>query len=215
MESSRKQLFMPSKTRMLDALRSFDWKTVREILDEAPQFLNHKDQKGRDYLHTCCMVDLTNYPSLDVSASVRIADLLIDRGLSVDAPAFELEDWHATPLWHAISRGHNLVLAAHLLKRGCNPEHCMWAAAYNDDVGAILLLFRHGAELDPVYHTDGNTPLMFAVRYRRYAAAEALMEAGADVDFPGPAGPHDPSCATGCAGPTGAYSSGTGAKSEG
>ena len=134
------------------------------------------------------MVDLTKHPSLDTGASVRVADLLLERGLRVDEPAFVLEDWHATPLWHAISRGHNLVLAAHLLQRECDPDHCLWAAAYGDDVDAIRLLLEHGAELDPVYHTDGNTPLMFAIRYRRYAAAEALMAAGANVDFQEPKG---------------------------
>ena len=94
------------------------------------------------------MVDLTKHPSLDTGASVRVADLLLERGLRVDEPAFVLEDWHATPLWHAISRGHNLVLAAHLLQRECDPDHCLWAAAYGDDVDAIRLLLEHGAELD-------------------------------------------------------------------
>ena len=130
------------------------------------------------------MVDLTKHPSLDTGASVRVADLLLERGLRVDEPAFVLEDWHATPLWHAISRGHNLVLAAHLLQRECDPDHCLWAAAYGDDVDAIRLLLEHGAELDPVYHTDGNTPLHVLLDAQApLERIRAVLEQGAKGDL--------------------------------
>jgi ankyrin repeat protein len=86
----------------------------------------------------------------------------------------------AEPLWHAIAFGRNLPLAKFLLSRGSDPNHCLFAAAYNDDAAAIRLLVQSGAELDEF--VEGGTPLLHAIQYSRYAGVRALLEMGADPD---------------------------------
>ena len=73
-------------------------------------------------------------------------------------------------------------MARSLLKRGADPNHCLWAAAWRDDTDAIRLLVDHGAELDPV-DDHGLSPFLAAVGWSRFRAAEALLKAGANVDF--------------------------------
>ncbi len=86
----------------------------------------------------------------------------------------------------------------------------MWAAAQgHDDVAAILV--RHGADVEArsrvrprLMHAEGTnasqydqgvmwnrggfTPLLFAARHGRVAAAEILLDGGADVESPAPTG---------------------------
>lgn len=60
----------------------------------------------------------------------------------------------------------------------------VFAAAKQGDRQLIKDLKRHGANLDAASAergTDGDTPLLYAVRYRELNAARLLIEAGADV----------------------------------
>jgi hypothetical protein len=109
--------------------------------------------------------------------SVRTAAFLL-RHYDVSGPAFVEGNWKATPLWHAIAFGRNLPLAKFLLSGASDPNHCLFAAAFNDDTAAIRLLARHGAELDEF--VEGGTPLLHAIQYSRFEAAKALLAAGAD-----------------------------------
>jgi ankyrin repeat protein len=86
----------------------------------------------------------------------------------------------ATPFWHAIAFGSNLPLAKFLLSRGSDPNHCLFAAAYNDNAAAIPLLTQNGTELDEF--VEGGMPLLHAIQYSRYAGVRALLEMGADPD---------------------------------
>jgi len=170
-----------SKTQMTELVRLWDWRSVARGLDDHPKLLGHRDERGRNWLHLCCSIDLPEHPQLDAAASIKLAELLLARGLDIDAPAFTEGSWHATPLWYAVSRGHNTKLAAYLLKRGCSPDHTLWAAAFNSDLDSIRLLVEHGAKLDAVVEND--TPFLFAVKWSHFAAAELLLDLGADVDF--------------------------------
>jgi Ankyrin repeat len=76
-------------------------------------------------------------------------------------------EWKATPLWYAIGRGKNLKLAKYLLARGADPEHCMWATAFNDRPASIRLLVGAGAVVDV---RGGETPFLFAVKWNHFAA---------------------------------------------
>ena len=113
------------------------------------------------------------------AASLRPAEILL-RHYDVNAPAFVEGRWKATPLWHAIAFGRNLPLAKFLLSRGSDPNHCLFAAAYNDDAAAIRLLVQSGAELDEF--VEGGTPLLHAIQYSRYDGARALLDMGANPD---------------------------------
>src|SRR5205814_828912 len=113
--------------------------------------------------------------------SIRLADLLLEHGLDINDAAFTEENFRATPLWHAIAFGKNIDLASFLLRRGSTPDYCMFAAAYNDDAAAIRLLAKNGAEIDP--EAEGATPVLAAVQWSRFKAAEELLKCGANPDY--------------------------------
>ncbi len=68
-----------------------------------------------------------------------------------------------------------------LLKLGARPEHCLWAAAFRDDVDTIDLLVKHGATIDPI--TEDETPFLSAVKTSHFGAAARLLRHGANVNF--------------------------------
>jgi ankyrin repeat protein len=170
---------MVSKTRMLDGVKAFDWKAVRDGLDESPELIGFRDDKGRNWLHLCCGVNAAKTRQKPADG-IKTAGVLLDAGLDVNEEAFTEGVFKATPLWYSISRGENLALAKFLLERGSNPNHCLWAASFNSDLDAIRLLIRSGAEVDPV---GTETPFMFAVRWSHFDAAEELLKHGADVNY--------------------------------
>jgi uncharacterized protein len=172
---------MISKTALLELVKEFRWREVASGLDRHPALLQYRDERGRNWLHVCCGVDVKAKPALPAADSVKLARLLLDRGLGIDTPAFTEGTWQATPLWYAIGRGHNLPLAKYLLKRGCDPNHCLWAAVHMSDFEAMKLLVRHGAVIDPV--VEDATPLLEAVKWSRFDAARVLLGLGADVNF--------------------------------
>lgn len=171
---------MASKTQMRELVRGFRWKEARVALEETPELLGERDERGRSWLHLCCSVS-PEARKLRPADAVKTADVLLEAGLDLDEAAFREGSWKATPLWFAVARGENLPLARHLLARGADPEHCLWAAAYKDDVAAIELLVGAGAEVDPVH--EDETPFLHAVKTSHFRAAKALLDHGADVDF--------------------------------
>jgi uncharacterized protein len=173
---------MISKTAMTELVKRLAVKDVARGLDENPALLDYRDERGRNWLHLCCGIDVRKNKKLNPADSIKLATLLLDRGLGIDAPAFTEDDgrWHATPLWYAIGRGHNLKLAEFLLKRGCNPNHCLWAGVFANDLDALRLVVKYGADVDPQH--EGNTPFIEAVKWSRFAAAAVLLELGANPD---------------------------------
>jgi ankyrin repeat protein len=176
---------MVSKARVHDLVRAFDQAGLGDALDEKPALLAARDKRGRNWLHLCCATPLGEGRTAE--ASIATADLLLERGLGLDDPAFCEGAFQATPLWHAIAWGRNLALAEHLLRRGANPEHCLFAAAWNHDRAAIRLLVAHGATVD-YDGSPGESPLLGAVRWSRFGPAEELLKAGADPNFRDPNG---------------------------
>jgi len=168
-----------SKTRMIAFVKALDWRAVKEALDGHRELLDYRGPKGQNLLHLCCGIEV-KARKLRPDLSIRTAGVLLDAGLDINQEAFREGTWKATPLWYAIGRGKNLELAAYLLKRGADPEHCMWAAAFNDDPAAVRLLVKAGAEVDPA---GEETPLLFAVKWSQFDAARELLESGADPDF--------------------------------
>lgn len=164
---------------VLTLVKAHDYAGVRAALNVHPEVLAYRGSKGENLLHVCCGVQIDK-DAARRRGSVKTAQALIDAGIDIDEEAFKEGEWKATPLWYAIGRGKNLKLAAYLIERGASPEYCMWAAAYNDDVRAIKLLRNAGAKVDPVEFPD--SPLLFAVKWSRFAAAKALLECGANVN---------------------------------
>ena len=172
---------MVSKTRLTEWVKAFRADDVAAGLDESPDLLSVRDQKNRNWLHLCAGVDVMKKRGLDVDDSVRLAGVLLDRGLDVNDAAFKEGTWCATALWYAVGRGRNLALAEFLLDQGSTPEHCLWAASFNEDVDMIELLVERGAPLEAI--AERETPLLGAVKWSRFKGAGALLAAGADPDF--------------------------------
>ena len=168
---------MVSKTSLTESVRNHRWQEIAGDLAARPDLLGVRDEKGRGWLHLASMVP----PRGDPADSLRLADILLDLGLVIDDAAFTEGEWQATPLWHAVSRGRNLTLAGHLLKRGANPNFCLFAAAWNEDSAAIHLLLDHGANIEEGAER-GDTPLLGAVSWSKFGAAETLLTRGANPD---------------------------------
>jgi hypothetical protein len=164
-----------SRTWLVERVRAHDHAEVARGVAAAPQLVAWRDERGRSLLHLCCMAQPRS-----AAASIKTADALIAAGLDISEAAFTEDDgrWRATPLWHAIGRGRNLALAEHLLKLGCDREHCLWAASFARDRDAIRLLVRYGARIDPTH--EGETPFMGSIKISHFPEAELLLELGAD-----------------------------------
>jgi len=169
---------MVSKTGMLALVKAFRWNDVDAGLEENRDLLAFRDERGRNWLHVCCA---TKAPGARVRDSIKTAEVLLAHGLDVDREAFTEGTWKATPLWYAIGRGRNLALAEYLLKRGCTPNHCLFAAAFNNDIPAIRLLARYGADLDQ--SAEDETPLLGAIKTSHFGPAKVLLELGADPNY--------------------------------
>jgi hypothetical protein len=169
-----------SKTKLLSLVKTFKWTEVDKALAESPALLEVRDERGRTWLHVCCGVN-PKEKKLPPQHSVKTAAVLLKRGLEIDQAAFTEGKWQATPLWYAIARGQNLVLAEYLLKQGANPDYCLWAAAFNNDLEAIRLLVRHGANIND--SSVDESPFLGAIKWSHFRAAEELLKLGADVNY--------------------------------
>jgi len=169
---------MVSKTSLTAAVHTFDWKAVGAGLDAEPHLIRHRDERGRNWLHLCCATPLGDRPA---KASLRTADVLLERGIDLHDYAFTEGAWKATPVWFAISRGRNLALARYLIGLGASPQFSLFAAAWNEDVAAIDLLVRAGADLEEGA-AQGSTPFLGAIGWSRFAPAWALARHGANVN---------------------------------
>jgi hypothetical protein len=170
---------MASKTRLTELVKAFDAPGVESALVESPELLGWRDERGRNWLHLCCSVDIKGDPAR-AQASIRTADVLLRLGLDKDSAAFTEGEWKATPVWYAVGRGKNRDLIEHLLKLGCNPNFCLFACVWNRDLDAIRLFIRHGADVED--RADGGTPFLGAVEWSRFEEAEELLKHGAKVD---------------------------------
>ena len=171
-----------SKTALLELVKQLRGKDVAAALREAPALLGVRDKRGRTWLHVACGVNVRER-ALKPSDAIATASALLAAGLDLEDAAFteEENDFRATPLWYAVAWGKNVALVKYLLERGAVPNHCLWAAAYNDDVESLRLLAKHGAPLDA--SAEDASPFLFAVQWSRFRAAEELLKLGADVNF--------------------------------
>jgi len=170
-----------SKTALLELVKGLRAADVRAAIAATPALLEVRDERGRNWLHLACGVNVAQR-KLAARDSVRTADALLDAGLALESVAFREDDgFEATPLWYSVAWGRNLELAKHLLALGANPRHCAFAAAYNDDPAMVRLLVRHGAPVDGT--AEDATPLLFALQWSRFASAAELLKLGANPDY--------------------------------
>ena len=48
---------MISKTRMIELVRTWQWRDVVAGLAEKPDLIRYRNERGRNWLHLCCMVN--------------------------------------------------------------------------------------------------------------------------------------------------------------
>jgi hypothetical protein len=169
--------------RFLEAARRWDADLVARALEAHSGLAMVTDRQGRTGLHLCAAA-LPAKTRRPVSASVQTAKVLLSVGADIDAvqPIRDGgETFPARPLWHAIARGKNRALARFLLKQGANPDHCLWAVVWDDDVVTAGLLAGFHANLDLTFH--GETPLLYATRLRRTRMQRWLLGHGADPNI--------------------------------
>jgi ankyrin repeat protein len=168
-----------SKTRLLEAVKHLDVAAARRLLDADPSLVTVTERDGRNLLHLACSAspELRGVPR---SVSTRLAALLIDRGLDIDTP---IGRDACTPLFFAVARARNPLLAKFLLERGAQvtaaPGGGLFAAGWWDDVKTLRLLLRAGAPIDVVV---GVTPFLACWGWRRFEAAKELARQGANVN---------------------------------
>jgi hypothetical protein len=166
---------------MLELVKSLRAKDVRAAIAATPALLDVHDERGRNWLHVACGVNVAKR-KLAARDAARTADALLDAGLALESVAFREHDgFEATPLWYSVAWGRNFDLAKHLLALGANPRHCLWAAAFNDDPAMVRLLIRHGAPVDGT--AEDATPLLLALQWSRFASAAELLKLGANPDY--------------------------------
>jgi len=169
---------MVSRTAMLGLVKAFRFKDVDAALKSDSSLKSYKDERGRNWLHICCA---TNASPAKVPDSLKTAEVLLGHGYDMSGAAFTEGTWRATPVWYTVGRGENLKLTEFLLKKGADPNHSLWAAAFRNNLAAIRLLVRHGADLEAL--AENETPFLGAVKCSKFGPAEELLRLGANPDF--------------------------------
>ena len=168
-----------SKTAFFEAARAGDADELARMLRERPDFVALVDNKSRTALHLCSRRPAKG--GATAAAAVAAAKVLLNAGADVNAVQQIPDDgqiFPATALWYALAFGRNRKLGAYLLKCKADPNHCMFALVYADDLEAAKLVRRYGARLDDRF--AGETPLLYAARHRRAKFMEWLLREGAD-----------------------------------
>lgn len=168
------------KTKFFEAVRKGRADEVAAAIDAHPELVSITDNAGRTPLHICAGRLVAN--AKHAAAAVATAKALVKAGADVNAIQSIVDDgevFPATALWYALAWGRNRPLAAYLLRCNADPNHCMFALAFADDLPAAKLVRRHGAAIDEVF--GGETPLIYAMRHRRAKFGEWLLREGADV----------------------------------
>jgi ankyrin repeat protein len=168
-----------SKTGVIDAVKSLDVDAVAAILDADPKLLSATGPGDRTLLHLACAVRTSSAKARDLQ--VRLAALLLDRGLAIDAPYGRDK---CTALFEAVARARNIDLVRFLLKRGADvhtaPGGGLFAAAWWQDLEILDVLLDAGADPEVVV---GVTPFLAAWGWKRFDAAKHLARRGADVNY--------------------------------
>jgi ankyrin repeat protein len=170
-----------SKAQLMQAVRAWDARQVATVLRERPELVTLVDGVGRTLLHNCARRRVAR--ENDSAASIATAEILFKAGVPIDGMQPINDDgevFPATALWYALAWGRNRALASFLLKAGANPNRCMFALVYADDLASAKLVRRYGAEIDEVF--GGETPLIYAMRHQRASFAEWLLKQGANAN---------------------------------
>jgi len=166
-----------------------DLRAIEELTARDSKWFGWAEPSGKNALHYLCGLSVGDDPG-KADASLQILKFLLAGGMDIDS-IHRIEEkncnyFPATPLWYAYAKGRNEKLYKYLLKKGANPDNCMWAISWCDDVDAAKLFIKHGAKIDE--KPSLNELFLGAFAWRKYKFAEWLLTEGAEADAPGPRG---------------------------
>lgn len=168
--------------KFLTAVTTFNLAEVKAILKKKPDWIQWQEKDGKNALHYLCGVPLLK-DRFKQELSLAVLKLLVQKGLDINSIQ-NINDkdclFPATPLWYAYTRGRNEKLYKWLLDAGADPEHCMFAIAWYDDVKAAALFRNHGASIEQGGETD--SPFLAAFLWKRFYVAEWFLKNGADIN---------------------------------
>jgi len=160
-----------------------DVTVVLEILVNDVRWTHWQEADGKNALHYLCGVSVDGDPK-KAAASLQILKLLLKKGMDLNSvhriPGRNCGFFPATPLWYAYTRGRNEKVFKYLLSKGADPNHCMFAIAWYDDVKSATLFKKTGADINELAGTD--TPFLGAFNWKRFKIAKWFLKNGADVN---------------------------------
>ena len=165
-----------SETRLIDAVKQGDAKTVRSLLSQRDVNVNAAEADGSTALHWAAQ-------RAAQPENAEIVDLLIAAGANVRAAT----RYNITPLSLACTNG-NAAIIARLLKAGADPNEtseegqtALMTASLTGKVDAIKVLLAGGANVNASEPFRGQTAVMWAASEGNATAVEVLVEFGANV----------------------------------
>jgi len=169
-----------SKARIIEAVRTLDLPTTKELLKAKPSLHGVTDRQGRNLAHLACSASCAKL-RVPEAAAARLVTFLLDLGMDIEATVGRDR---CTPLFFAVASGRSPTLVRLLIRRGARPARApgggLFAAGWWDDVENLHLLLRAGAKIDVVV---GVTPFLACWCWRRFEAAKFLALRGANVNF--------------------------------
>lgn len=163
--------------KFIQAVKHADTVAVQQLLQRDAKWIGWSEESGKNALHYLCGLPIADIPH-KAEAVLQLARLLLASGMDLNSVHRIPDDcgfFPATPLWYAYTRGRNERLYAYLLGEGADPDHCMYAIAWNDDAAAAHLFQQYGAKLE-----DGA--FLSAFLWKRFTIAEWFLRQGVDVN---------------------------------
>jgi ankyrin repeat protein len=175
--------------KFIKAIKELDLDSVQDMVRKDAKWLEWAEPSGKNALHYLGGL-VVGDDMAKADEALRMVKFLLAGGMDINSihriEEKNCDHFPATPLWYAYTRGRNEKLYKYLLKSGANPNHCMWAIAWYDDIDAAKLFIKHGANLDE--KPSKNELFLGAFAWKKYKFAEWLLKEGADVNAPGPRG---------------------------
>jgi hypothetical protein len=169
--------------KFIQYIKDLNVEAVKVMIEKDHKWLAWAEDSGKNALHYLCGIEIAKRPA-QAEDSLALLKLLLAKGMDLNAVHRIKEEcgfFPATPLWYAYTRGRNELLYKYLLANGANPEHCMYAITWYNDVEAADLFKSYGAQTDNGIGND--TPFMAAYNWKRFEIAEWFLSNGADVNF--------------------------------